>query len=171
MQFPVVLAESLLDHALVLGLVAGPATIRAMDQMFVLRPVHVFRLFVMSETAVRRVDRRAVVIMVAHHAVRVVDGVASMSVVFDHPAVRPTLDVHDAVAVGVGLSAAGVVVRNLVVFGRTIRSAVVAPHRRGVTEPEITVSSAVLAVEKIAFDMLDCHNRGSYRFPMSGYLR
>ena len=45
------------------------------------------------------------------------------------------------------------------------------PRWRGAVEPELAMLGTEFVVEEIAFDVLDCHDWGSYRLPMSGYLR
>jgi len=164
-----------------------PAAVTAVffvNQVLVFRPVHVFRLGIMSESAVRRMDRRAVVVVVTDHAVRVMNGMPTMLVMLDHAPVRLTLGVHDMVPVrmmlavhfmaAVDFTAFGVVIHDLVAFGRSIGMTIVVPNRRGwrgAMEPKLAMLGTKLVVEEIAFDVLDCHVRGSYRFPMSGYLR
>ena len=218
-QFFIVLVEGLLDHALVLRLIAvlvvmtgptalctmaatiGPAAmsiafalhltalwftafqvplmqhrtavtamLTTVDQVLVFRSVHVLSLSVVGKAAVRRVNRGAVVVMVAYRAMRMVDGVAAVGMMLDRPAVRLVLNVHDMVTMrmvlavhcvlAASLSAFGVMVHDLIMLGRAIRMAVVTPDRCRwcrVAEPEIAVLSPELVVEKVAFDVLDCH--------------
>lgn len=179
------LATFFMQHRTTMAAVFAPfvlhlsavATMFPMDQVLVFRPVHVFHFPVVFEAAVRRVNRRTVVVMVGYHAVRVVNGVAAVGVVVNNPAVRLMLDVHDMVTMGVHLvmemrlAALGVVVHDLFVFGRHIRMPVMMPRWRGAVKPELAMLRTELVIEEIAFDVLDCHGRGSYRLPMSGYLR
>ncbi len=183
------LATFFMQHRTTMAAVFAPlvlhlsavATMFPMDQVLVFRPVHVFHFPVVFEAAMRRVNRRTVVVMVGYHAVRVVNGVAAVGVVLDDPAVRLVLDVHDMVTVGVmlavhhvalmNLAALGVVVHDLFVFGRALRVPVVVSGRRGAVEPELAMLGTEFVVEEIAFDVLDCHDWGSYRLPISGYLR
>ena len=157
---------------------ATVATMLPMDQVLVFRPVHVFGFSVVFEAAVRRVDRRTVMVVMAHHAVWVVNGMTTMGMVLDDPAIRLVLGVHDMMSVrmvlAVDFSTMGVMVHDLVFIRRMIGKMTVVPDRprwRGAVEPELAMLGTEFVVEEIAFDVLDCHDWGSYRLPMSGYLR
>ena len=180
------LAAFLMQHGATMAAVFAPlvlhlsavATMLPMDQVLVFRPVHVFGFSVVFEAAVRRVDRRTVMVVMAHHAVWVVNGMTTMGMVLDDPAIRLVLGVHDMMSVrmvlAVDFSTMGVMVHDLVFIRRMIGKMTVVPDRprwRGAVEPELAMLGTEFVVEEIAFDVLDCHDWGSYRLPMSGYLR